>query len=215
MPFQILTEQDLGSQLAYLKVIFKSGSLADPRGAPGTAFFTARALLRGTRRRSCSELTQMIERLGGTISVSMEATQTVFDCAVLAENLDAFLELLREILTEPKFDAAECAILKKTIRGELQSALEDPQVLAARGVMRALYEGSRLEDPASGTLAGIESLSCESAREFFNQSYVRSNLLIGVTSRESGKTIKSKIQAKLGALRDGKSCSHSCSFPSL
>jgi len=200
---RVLTEADPSSQLARIKIVVRSGSLADPEGYPGGAYFTARGMLRGTRTRPYAELNREIEKLGGSIGVSIDATKTVFDGAVLAENLDPFLDLLRDIFTQPEFNLNECSTLQGIIQGELKSALEDPQVLASRGVQRALYSGTRMQYPAQGTVSGVGLISPGVASQFFKTHYLKSNLLIGITAPLSAEIMIAKIVAKLDAIADG------------
>src|SRR5271156_4184660 len=102
-----VTEQDPSAALSHIRVVVRSGSVSDPAGFPGLAHFTARALLRGTQTRPFQELNNSIETLGGSISVSVDQTQTVFNATVLTQNLDSFLDLVRDVMTNPAFDVAE------------------------------------------------------------------------------------------------------------
>src|ERR1700722_10722953 len=99
----IVTEQDTGAAITHLQFVIRSGSLSDPADKPGLAYFTARALLRGTTTRPYQELNHSIETLGAAISVDVDPTQIAYNAAVLTKNLDAFLDLMRDVFTQPAF----------------------------------------------------------------------------------------------------------------
>jgi len=102
-----VTEPDPGSRLVRIRAVVRTGGVADPENLPGLAYFTGRALLRGTRTRRYNELVSAIERAGASLSVEAEEDRTVFSAEVLAGNLDAFLDIFRDVPgLENKFE--EC-----------------------------------------------------------------------------------------------------------
>src|SRR6185437_17023389 len=69
-----VTEQDTQSQLAHLTIVVRSGSLSDPSNLPGLAYYTAKALFRGTKTRPYGDLTSAIEQLGASVDFQVTPT---------------------------------------------------------------------------------------------------------------------------------------------
>jgi zinc protease len=200
----IVTEQDPGAAITHLQFIFRSGSLSDPADKPGLAYFTARALLRGTLSRPYQELNHSIETLGAAIGVDVDPTQITYNASVLTENLDAFLDLMRDVLTQPAFSATDLGFLQKTVVGELSASLQDVRTLASRAVMKTIYKGMPLENPVEGTQSGISKITPQDASAFFRTHFVRENLIIGLTTPLTQIEAAAGIQSKLVSLPHGK-----------
>jgi zinc protease len=180
------------------------GSLSDSSDRSGLAHFTARALLRGTHKKSFQELSLAVEILGGSISVNVDQSETMFRASVLTENLEPFLDLLHEILTEPRFDEEEFEMLKKILEGELEQSLQDPRALVSRALLQTAFRGTGLAQPAEGTLKGLEKIGLGDLKSFFAEHYSRANLIFGVTSATAEKKLSEMLKERLETLPSGK-----------
>jgi zinc protease len=201
--FRFVVEQDPQSLLAEVRVVVRSGGLSDPARLPGLAHFTGRALLRGTKTRPYKDLTDAVERIGARLSVTVDAAQTTFRGEVIARNLDPFLDVLRDILTQPAFDAREMTLLQGILAGELKSRLQDPRAVAGRALLRAAYRGTPAEQPALGTVGAITRVSPQDAEQFFRARYVRENLVIGITSPLAPAEAERLLGSKLDSIPRG------------
>lgn len=203
--FEIVTQRDPQAALVHITLMFRSGSLEDPTDLPGLAHFTARALLKGTQTRPYKDLIDAIERLGGTLEVSIDQTTTTFTGAVLAENLDFYLDVLRDVFSQPAFDVQELLTLQDIIRGELVSSLQDTREIAKRALMSLIYSGTKAERPVLGTLDGISKITPKDAAAFFQRAYVKGNLVIGVSSALEDADIQARLRSKLATIAEGPS----------
>lgn len=201
--WKLVTEQDPQSQLAQIRVVVRSGGLSDPESKSGLAHFTARAMLRGTKTRPYEDLIHAIESLGGSISVTVDPTQTVFYGTVRAENVDSYMDLIRDVLTQPAFDPKELVSLQGTIQGELKARLQDTRVLAARALLGKAYAGTSAALSAWGTVDAVSKFTPFDAREFFKARYVRENMIIGMTSPLSVDEMRKLISFKLDSVPTG------------
>ncbi len=199
----ILTEQDPTAAITHLQFVVRSGALSDPADKPGLAYFTARALLRGTTTRPYQELNHAIETLGAAISVDVDPTQIVYNAAVLTKNLDNFLELLRDVFTQPAFSVTDVSLLQKILFGELSASLQDVRTLASRAVMKTLYAKLPLENPVEGTQAGISNITPQDLLAFFQAHFVRENLVIGMTTPLSRSAAEAELKMKLDSIPHG------------
>jgi zinc protease len=201
----LIIEPSQSKFLTHFQIMMRVGSLSDPGENSGLAHFTARALLRGTRTKSFQELSLAIEILGGSISVNVDQSETMFRASVLTKNIEPFLDLIRELLTEPRFDEEEFELLKKILEGELEQSLQDPRALVARALLQTVYQGTGLARPAEGTLEGLEKTRLEDLEKFFKRHYSRANLVFGVTSAVSEEMLGSMIEERLKTFPEGSS----------
>jgi zinc protease len=212
---KVVVEHDPPALLARVQVIVRSGSLADPEDRPGLAHFTARAMLRGTRRHGYAALADAIERMGASLGAHVEPTRTVFGGVVLARHLDGFLDLLREVLTEPAFPPAELDTLRSIIAGELQSNLQDVRTLAALAARQRAWAGTAAARPAAGRVAALGNLTPEDAAAFHRARYVRENLVVGVASPLDPARAEERLRACLEGLGSGPADARAAPHPRL
>lgn len=199
----IVAEQDPQSLLAHVKIIVRSGSLSEPEGLAGLAHFTARGLLRGTITRPYKDLNNAIEGLGGSLSVMVDHDETVFTGIVLAENLDSFLDIVRDLFTQPAFEVNEMIRLQKILSGELSSRLQDVQYLAAQAALTRFYRGTAAAKSTGGTSKGIGKLTSGDAMSFFEKNYVKENIVVGVVSPMAQKSVSDLVASKLVTIKTG------------
>jgi zinc protease len=198
-----VTERDPQAQVALVRVLVRSGSLSDPAGLPGLANFTGRGLLRGTLTRPYAELTAAIERLGASVSVRVDQDITVIQGSVLVRNFDPFLDLLRDVLTQPAFDPVEMATLQKTLQGELRASLQDPEELASRAVLASAYAGTAADHVAEGTADGIGRARPQDLLAFYRAHYGSRNMLVGLVTPFEDDDARGRVERRLSAVPEG------------
>lgn len=210
-----VTEQDPQSLLSRVQIVVRSGGLSDPAQLPGLAHFTARALLRGTKTRPFKDLTESIERLGASLAVRVDQDRTYLDGVVLSQNLDGFLDLLRDVLTQPAFDTKELLALQNMVQGELKVRLQDSRTLAARGMLKLAYRGTLAENYPLGTVRSVGRITPQDVDRFFRARYVRENIVVGVTSPFTRDQIVAKLASKLDSVPQGAVDAPAVPTPSL
>lgn len=199
----VIAEQNATSRLATVQIVIRAGSISDPSSLPGLAHFTARALLRGTRTRPYQELNALLERLGGTLEVGVDQGCTVLRGTVLFTNIDAYLDLLRDILTQPAFDVREIGLLQLIVAGELRVALQNPETLASRAVLKGMYRQTPLENPSTGTIDGVSRITPRDLESFHRAYYGSENMVIGAVSPLNSEEMRNRILNHLNTLPPG------------
>ena len=125
---EVFFERDQKVPLVYVSVAFRAGATQDPEKLQGISQFTTELMLRGTKSRSRERLDLDLDQMGAHLAVEVRAEYLVFQGAVLSRELNGFLELLMEVLTQPAFSEGEIQKLKS----ELKSGLLDEQSKDAR-----------------------------------------------------------------------------------
>jgi zinc protease len=121
----------------------------------------------------------------------------------LTKNLDFFLDILRDMLTQPAFDVREIVTLQGIIQGELKSRLQEPKALAKRAAIKRAYRGTSAEGFVLGTIDSVSHIRPIDADRFFKARYVRENMVIGVVSPFSDREVVAKIESKLDTVLSG------------
>lgn len=199
----ILYEWDSRAQVIQLYLIFPMGSLDDPKGQVGLTHFVARSLFRGTQSKKYLELNLAIEKLGASIDVSVGFQRTVFAAEVIRNNFKPFLELLGEIFEKPAFDKKEIGIVKNLIIGEIRSSVQNPRILAARGVLKSFYAKTSMEEDPDGSPEVIRKLSRDQILKHYKKFFVRENIQLALVSPWEGQMIEPTLKEFIQRIPSG------------
>ncbi len=118
--------------LVSFDLILRSGSIADPAGAEGTASVTASLLRHGTQSRTAGEYSHDLDFIGGAFHAGATADYTSVSAEFMRKDLAAGLDLLAEPLLEPAFaDVEVVKHLRQRMDGILAAKDQAQHVLAA------------------------------------------------------------------------------------
>jgi len=153
--------------LIQLSLQIPVGTGDDPDGREGLASLMARLLDQGTEKRTATELTEEFERLGASIRVGAGRDDTTVSVGVLARNFQPTLELLAEMLSSPRFDAADFERERTRQLADLLQGPEDVNWLARR-VLPIVMNGARHPHgkPVDGYTETVKKLTLEDIRAF-------------------------------------------------
>ncbi len=142
-----------------ISVALRAGSANDPPGAEGTAWLLSRVIDRGTLTRSASTIADDLDRRGITLTPAV--TRHVFSLSgtCLAEDFDAVLELLAEIVMAPSLPDEEIQTRKREVVTSIRQDDDNPAVQAMVGLMTRLYPGGHpYGRRTKGTIEIVERL---------------------------------------------------------
>jgi zinc protease len=134
---------------------------------PGAANLLALMLMRGTARRTPAELENALKSLGADIRIVPRNEHFVLSGRTLARNLQPTIDLVEEILLEPRWDQEELALQKAAVTSAIQSSRTQPNALAARAVrLRHLWREPHLSRSALGTESSVAALTMEDLKRY-------------------------------------------------
>ena len=143
-----------------ISLALHAGSICDPLDGPGAMHLLSRVIDRGTATRSAADIAEDLDNRG--ISLTTIVTRHLFSltCTCLAEDFEAVLALLGDIVRAPSVPDAELATRKGEVITGLRQDEDNPAVRAVEGLMTLLYGrdhpyGRR----ARGTTTSVELLT--------------------------------------------------------
>jgi len=118
----------------------------------------------------------------------------------LVRNFDKTIDLVKEILLEPRWDEDELKRIKlSTINGIKRSAA-NPNTVARNVANKLLYGDKHMfAYPTSGTEASVESITMDDLKEFYNKNFspsVSRFHIVGNINKEKTLTVLSDLETK-------------------
>lgn len=127
--------------LMSLQLVLDAGEIRSPQSLPGLATCAAHMFLRGTRLRSGAEIEEIIESMGGSLSLDVTQDHVFITFQFLEDALDRVLSLIGELLLQPNFSDRELALVKLNLTYDLMDKEKNPEFSARRHLLRVIYQG--------------------------------------------------------------------------
>lgn len=198
-----LFEHDPKALASSVQLVFRTGSMADPKGKEGLASLSFRSLLRGTKARSKEEFFGALERLGAAIDVDVGPGRVVLNLNTVSENLEPALRLLAEAVLQPALKDDDIDSVKEEATAALNQELTNNRRILKRVFRSALFKGTSLAFPPEGTLKGTGSLTADDVRAFLAQQLKSGNAVVAVSSNHPEASVKAAVEKAFAALPDG------------
>ncbi len=198
-----------------VRIVFTTGTVADPKGKAGVANLLSELLMRGTKKKSRGEFQSALERMGAAFDVSASHDKIIYSGEVIKENTGAFFKLIQEALTQPAFSKKEFESLRTETLAEINHVKNNNGALAGLALRKVVFEGSPLERSGAGSLSTLKKTEVKDLVAYYKQNYTRSNLVIGVSGPLPEKEIRDQILKMTAALPEGMKAERSSFEPAL
>jgi zinc protease len=143
-----------------INLAVRAGSIDDAADAPGATHLLSRVIDRGTASRSADTIADELDGRGISLTITVTRHLFTLACTCLAEDFDAVLALLADIVTAPSVPETELTIRKREAITVLRQDQDNPAITAVERLMELLYGplhpyGRR----ARGTIESVEALT--------------------------------------------------------
>ena len=161
------------------------GSRDEPRELAGISHFLEHMAFKGTAKRTCMQIAETIEDIGGEMNAYTSKDHTLYYTKSLKEHLSTCVELLADIVQNSIFDADETQKEQRVIMQELLSAQDDPEDLVYELFGKTAYGDSPLGRPIIGFRETVEAISRDKLKAWISERYSADRLLLLVAGNVS------------------------------
>ena len=177
-----------------------AGGYFDPAGLSGLAGFTATQMREGTKQWTTTQLSEELERLAASVTVSagVSATEAVLTMSALPEHLDRVMSIAADVLLNPTFPEEEFARYKLRTRASLVQQRSNPDFLAAEMANKVMFG----DHPASRISVSVDALDKATRADmvaFHQAKYVPDHAAIAISGDISMAEARKLVDAKFGA----------------
>lgn len=184
--------------LVELYVMVGSGAGQDPTGREGLASLTADAVTRGAGTMSAEDFARAVESLGGSLGAQAGTDGTIVNGEFLAEDFATGLDLLRKVLRDATLAEDEIRRARDAQLAALVAALEDPSTVAERCFGAFLYGDSPYGRWLDGTTAGVQAITRDDAKAFYDRWYRPNNTILTVVGDVRAADALERVRAAFG-----------------
>ena len=182
-----------------LRAAFLGGQLAEEQSSAGRSSFLASMWSRGTRALDATEFAEAVEDLASDVSGFSGRSSLGFTLETTSQNLAPSLDLLRDVMLEPRFAASE---LERERRETLAAIDRREDQLAQRAFQlfaRTEFATHPYRLPMLGERTSVEAFSAEGIRAQHDRLVRAPNLVIAAAGDVDGERLADDLPPKYRA----------------
>ncbi len=179
-------------------VRMNAGSFLEPAEKIGLASICGDVMRTGgTSKWSGDEIDEKLEAIGGSVETFIGLESGGASVNVLSEYTDLGLEVLAEVLRNPKFEEDKIELAKVQARSEISRRNDDPQSIAFREFKKVIY-GADSPYARNTEYATINAISRDDLVAFHDKWYKPQNMQIAIWGDFNKKEILKKLNTYFG-----------------
>lgn len=139
-----------------IQVGVRAGSIYDADALLGVSHLTSRAIDRGTHDKTSDQIAESLDARGVSLTVGANRHVMNISCTCLAEDFEAMLELVGEVVMQPAFPASEVETRKGEVLNAIRQDEDNPAAVAMQALFGILYPDQHpYGRPSKGTIASV------------------------------------------------------------
>lgn len=177
-----------------------SVSISNPFGAAfessdvkGAAHVIEHMLFTGTKNRTHEDISREIEKRGGVLNAFTDHDVTSFWFKLPSEHIFAGLDVLCDMLNNPKFDSEKFEKEKKVILEEIKLYHDDPVKCVFDQIEKNLYSAP-FGELIIGNSKSVSSLEQEKMKDIFKKNYAPGNFVVSIVGNANFDEICSFLE---------------------
>ncbi len=153
-----------------------------PRHA-GSTHFLEHLLFKGTPRRTALDIAVAFDAVGGESNAETGKESTDYWARVMDQDLEMAVDVLTDMVTSSRLDAADFDLERGVILDELAMAQDSPTEVVHDAFARAVMGDTPLGRPVGGTPEAIRAVGRDDVWEHYRSTYAPDTLVVAVAGR--------------------------------
>jgi len=188
-----------------VNVTFAAGSARDA-GHAGLAHLTSTLLDMGAAGLSADEIASRVESLGAELGTGSARDMAWVSLRSLSDaaHLQPALEIYRDVLARPDFNAADFERERKRTVMALRVSDQSPATVAEHKFFLTTYGKHPYGPRPGGTEESLAAITLEQIKDFYRQYYCARNAVVGIVGDLDRKAAEALAEQVVGQLPEGR-----------
>ncbi len=165
-------------QTTALGIFVKAGARNETEQQNGIAHLLEHMAFKGTSRRSAYQIAEEIEDVGGEINASTSMEMTAYYARVLKDDVPLGIDILSDIILDPKFDPDELERERGVILQEIAAANDTPDDLVFDLAQKAAFPSDALGRPILGSAEAVKAYSGAEIAAYRDEHYGAPSMVV-------------------------------------
>ncbi|MCX7916548.1 MAG: insulinase family protein [bacterium] len=171
-------------------LFIKTGSRYENPKLAGISHFIEHLLFKGTKNRSCNEIKEAIEGVGGSFNGFTSTEGTCYWIKILDKYLNLSFDVLSDMIKNPLLKQEDIDKERKVIIEEINMYRDIPAKYVHELFDNLIFENHPLGMPISGTPETLSEIKREDLINYLNTKYTGENIVVSVVGKFEVKELK-------------------------
>jgi predicted Zn-dependent peptidase len=185
----VLTEHMPGLRSVTAGIWVRRGSRHESPELNGICHFIEHAVFKGTRHRSARDIAVETDRLGGHLDAYTTHEMTGFTTKVADTALPQAMDLLADLVSNPRFEQEDLEWEQKVILEEMKMVEDTPDELLGELFNAAYFPNQPLGRPIEGTRETVPTFDHKTTVAFHAREFSYSNLVVAAAGNVDHKRL--------------------------
>ena len=199
----IATDCVPGARSVAIGVWVAVGSRDEPAELSGVSHFLEHLLFKGTPTRTATDISRIVDRVGGDINAFTSKEYTAYYCRMPRRHAPTGIELLGDVLTRPLLAEDDVESERQVILEELAMDDDSPDDVALRTLARQVFGDHGLGRDTAGARTTVRSTAAADIREFFAAHYRTGATTVALAGDVDHDEVVTAISAAFVAMPEG------------
>ena len=192
--------EDHSIPIVTINFSFKGGSSQDPAGREGLANLMTGLFDEGAGDLDSDAFQTKLDDAGAEMRFREDRDNIFGSMRLLSEQRDEAFELLRLAIEKPRFDQAPIDRVRAQILSGIAAGERDPNTVAQRKWMRAIYGEHPYALPDEGTKDSVSAITADDLRAFHRANFALDGLHVAVVGDIDAATLGKELDRLFGGL---------------
>ncbi len=211
----VLTQPVSGVRSASVGVWVRYGSAHEAGDELGAAHLLEHMVFKGTGRRTARDIAVALERLGGSLDAYTAREHTSFQARVLDEHLDVALDVLADLVVDPRLREEDLELEREVVLEEIATVEDTPDDLVFELHTAALWPDHPYGHSILGTRRTVAGMTAADLRRVHTGAYRRPNLVLAAAGAVDHEAVVAAVERRFADAPGGGSPADVASPPSL
>ena len=179
------------------------GSAHETPESAGVSHLMEHLVFKGTEHRSAHEIALSLESLGGSLDAYTTREFTSYQAHVLDEHLPVALDVLADLVLNPRLDPADLELEKDVVIEEIAGVEDMPDDLIFDLHGAEFWRGHTYGRPILGTRETVRALHIDDLRSLHAERYRGKNIVLGCVGNIEHDEVVSRLTELFGKVDPG------------
>jgi zinc protease len=176
------------------------GSNEEPATFPGTAHAQEHMMFRGSPGLSVDQLSEISAAVGGSFDADTQQTVTQYYFTVPADDLDLALHIEAVRMRGVDDSQKEWDHERGAIEQEVSRDNSNPFYLFYLKLLKAMYQGTPLEDSGLGTRPSFDKMQASYLKNFYDTWYAPNNAILIIVGDVDPESTLAEVKSLFGGI---------------
>lgn len=200
---RIVTDHMAHVETASLGVWVKVGARNETAATNGISHLLEHMAFKGTVRRTAKDIAEEIEQVGGDLNAATSLEMTSYFARVLKADVPLALELIADILLNPKYAADDLEREREVILQEIAATRDSPDDIAYDLLNTTAYPEQALGRPILGSEETVKAFSAADVRTFLTHHYRPAQMVVSAAGAVDHAAVVAQVEKLFAGLPTG------------